>query len=195
MENQHIYARNHGTPSSKPDSRQIQWQRVLSGREPLELNPILPTTEFGRPPDSPLRQTILLLGSSSHLTILAKPPYPNPHRWLQCKVRAWVYIYNAVRAGDMHKLSPSSAGTMCSSPQRLHLPVLQSTAAQHQQWRKLCQVWFSPAAKQVERHYFHCLQLAARKSHSFPKSSAFFDLLILNRMASYPSTTAYSTTL
>ena len=152
--NQRHYAVHHGPSSSKPDSRRIRWQRVSSGGEPLGLqqqpclktspNPILPTTDFSLLPESPSPQTILLLGSPSHLAIVTKLPRPIPYRWLRSQARAWVYIYKAMRTGDMHKLSSGSAGTICSSPQLLHLPVsLQTTVAQHREGRKLCQVWLA----------------------------------------------------
>ena len=80
---------------------------------------------------------------------------------------------------DMHKVSPNSADAMCSSPQRCRPPLFNTDK------RRLCQIWLSPVAKQVERHHFHCLPFAAR-------FSTFSTFSILNPMASYLSTTAKS---
>ena len=88
-----------------------------------------------------------------------------------------------IRIGNRHKLSPSSAGAMCSSPQRCiswdccRIPSLNTD---------------NRDAKALERHHFKSLaKRCAQKSHSFPNFN-FFDFSILNPMASNPSTLAHS---
>ena len=71
----------------------------------------------------------------------------NPHQWIHKQVRAGVYTRGI---GNSHKLSPNYAGAMCSSPHRCGSPLLLNTDK-----GQLYQIWFSPIAKQVERHHFY----------------------------------------
>ena len=85
----------------------------------------------------------------------------------------------------MNKLSPNSAGAMFGSPQRCRPPLLNTDKGQ------LSHIWFSPTAKQVERHHFSCLPFAVRNHMHFRLFSIFSTFSILDPMVSYLSTTAH----
>ena len=92
--------------------------------------------------------------------------------------RAGVYIR---RFRNRHKLSPDSAGAMfCSHHCRRRPPLLDKG--------RLCHIWLSPDAKQVERHHFLLANRCAIITFFFD----FFDFSILNPRAGHPSTTARS---
>ncbi len=95
----------------------------------------------------------------------------------------------AMRIGDIHKLSPSSAGAMFCSPHHRRRPPLLSINTDK---RQLCHIWLSPTARQVERHHFLLLAIRCAKITFFCKLFDFFNFSILNLMAGYPSTSAYS---
>ncbi len=61
--------------------------------------------------------------------------------------------------GNGHEPSPNCAGAMFCSQHRCRRPQLLNTDK-----GKLCQIWLSPAAKQVERHHFYCLHIAFRSA-------------------------------
>ena len=75
----------------------------------------------------------------------------------------------------------------CVAP-RCRRPALLNTIDK----RRLCQIGASPVAKQVERHHFYCLQIAARNAQILFDFFDFFNFSILDPPTGHPPTSTHS---